>query len=310
MTIRPLHNWQLKLLSLLSAVVLWFFVVGIENTVYLFPESFRVKAHNLSGGVSLAVALPEVKIYVNTGGKDIKSANKNDFEAFVDLSGLGAGSYELPVMASTQNAQVSVLKTDPEKIKVLLAPVGEKEIMIKFSPKGSPAPGYTVKEIKTDTSKAKITAASFVLDEIGSLTADFVLAGTETADTSQNITLALPSGLDLPTESVQIEPEQIKATAVIIPAVSQKTVKINPAVTGNGDLEGIKKQIIVTPASVTVQGEDLFLQTVTQIDTRPIEAGSLLNRTVPLAVELNLPEGVELMEPAPRITVKLASDKF
>jgi len=310
MTVNPLHNWQLKLLSLISAVVLWFFVVGIENTVYLFPETIQVKAHNLGGNVSLATALPEVKIYVNTGGKDIKTSSISDFEAFVDLSGLGEGSYELPVLTSTKNAQVSVLKTDPAKIKVLLAPVGEKEVTIKFSAKGTPAPGYEVKEIKADTSKVKITAARSILDKIVSLNAEVVLAGTETADVIQTVSVVLPPELNLQAESVQIATEQIKATIVIIPAIVEKSLKITPILTGAENLETIRKEIIVMPSAVTVKGEENFLKEMDQVATKPIAAELLQNRSVPLPVELDLPEGLELVAPIPRITLKLASDKF
>jgi YbbR domain-containing protein len=309
MTLKPLHNWQLKLLSLLSAVVLWFFVIGIENTVYLFPENFQVKAHNLGKSVSLATALPEVKIYVNTNGKDIKTTNKNDFEAFVDLSGLGEGSYELPVMASSQNAQVSVLKTDPDKVNVLLSPVVEKQVKIIMSATGSPASGYTVKEFTADTDTVKITAARNILDKINELNLEVPLAGSETADVTRDVIVPLPAGLNLSPENVRLEPPQVTVTAVIVPAMAEKSLKINPVLTGGGDLEAIRKQLIISPASVTVSGEENFLKTQTQIDTEAINADSLLNRTVPFPVELDLPAGLEPTVSV-RITVKLASDKF
>lgn len=305
--IKPFHNWQLKLLSLFSAVVLWFFVVGIENTVYLLPESVRVKAENTGKSVSLAAALPEVKIYINTRGNDPKTINKNDFEAFVDLSGLGAGGYELPVQVGSQNPQVSVLKTDPGTIKILLAPVAEKELAVVAEVKGSPARGYSVKELKTDIKKAKVTAAKNILDQIDSLKVVIALSGTETSDINQTVALEIPAPEGFSEESIRIDPGQVAVTAVIVPSKSEKIVDVRPVVTGSGNIEEIKKLLVMTPSTVSVTGEEKDLQSLTDIETQPIDSGALLNRTLPLYVGLKLPQGVQLADPSLQVGVKISS---
>ncbi len=305
-----LKNWELKLISLLSAVVLWFFVVGIENTVYVMPDSIVVKAQNLGKGVSLTAALPTVKIYVNARGEDIKTVNKNDFEAYVDLSDLSSGDHEVPVQVSSQNPQVSVLKTDPAKINITLAPVAEKEVALNPAIKGLPADGYTVKDLKTDHAKIKLTAAKSILDKIDSVKAVLVLSGTETSDINQNVVPELPAVPDLPKESINMDPEQIILTASIVPLAAQRTITVAPVITGAADNAGIQKYISVSPSAVAVQGEDKILQSLKEISTEPVDINSLLNRTLPLSVTLKLPDGIELADQTQQVTIKLNSDGY
>jgi len=301
---RLLQNWELKLLSLLSAVVLWFFVVGIENTVRLFPENIEVKPVNIGKNITFAENIPQVKVYINTKGSEPKSLSSNDFEASIDLSGLTAGDHELPVKISSKNAQVTVLKSVPEKISIRLAPVAEKEVPVEMEAKGSPHTGFTVQEMKTNTSKAKVTAVQNVLDRIDYIKAVVILDGSETADINQNVTLEIPVA-GLPEASVKIEPEQVVVNAVIVPSATTKTVGIVTALTGAENGEVLSKLLIVTPSAVELRGNEETLKNVTEVKTKPVKAADLLERTIPLAVSLELPDGIELADPAQKITVQI-----
>jgi YbbR domain-containing protein len=302
------HNWRLKLIAVSAAVVLWFFVVGIENSVYLIPEPLTVKMENLGKSVSPSAPLPDVKIYVNARGGETKSLTKNDYEAYVDLSGLGAGSHDLPVLVTNQNAQFPVLKVDPATISVTLAPVGEKEVKLIVESKGAPAAGFTVKEVTTNQQRIKISAANNVLEKIDSLTVYAELSGTETSDVTQSVIPQLPPGLGIPDGTIQRNPEQVTVIAVITPVPGNKTVKIVPVLEG-ADAADLSGQIIAVPATVTVTGEEKKLKDLTEIKTSPVDVGLLINRDLPLAVDLIMPEGVTRIDPNMAISVMLDSSK-
>jgi len=174
--------------------------------------------------------------------------------------------------------------------------------------KGSPAQGYAVKEMKTDIKKAKVTAAKNILDQIDSLKVVVVLSGTETSDINQTVALEIPALAGLSEESVKIVPGQVVVTAVIVPSKSEKIVNVRPVINGAGNLEEIKKLLVITPSTVTISGEEKYLQALTEIETQPIDAGMLLNRTLPLYVGLKLPQGVLLSDPSLQVVVKMVSD--
>ena len=59
-----LNNWQLKVMAIFSSVILWFFVVGIENNSYRFPEDIEIHAVNVPQGLSVASDLGKTKLRI------------------------------------------------------------------------------------------------------------------------------------------------------------------------------------------------------------------------------------------------------
>ena len=68
-----IKNWRLKILALVSAVILWLFVIGIENTVSLFPREIEVEILNMNESVGISQSLPGIKVYVNADKEIIKN---------------------------------------------------------------------------------------------------------------------------------------------------------------------------------------------------------------------------------------------
>jgi len=303
-----LHNWEIKLIALGAAVVLWFFVIGIENSVYRIPDPYPVKMENLGKNFSSAATIPDVKIYVNAKGDDVKNIKPNDYEAYIDLTGLGAGNYDQPVLVTSQNAQYPVLKVDPATVPVTLAPLGEKEVPLTAEVKGVPASGYEVKEVKTDLQTIKVSAANNILEKIDSIKVVVELAGNETADIKQSVTPQVTDGLDLPPDSIKTNPEQVTVTAVITPVSSRKTVNIVPDLQGTY-ASAFADQIVVMPSTITVTGEESLLKNISEIKTEPVNVSLLINRALPLEVALVMPDRVNAVDPGIKTSIMLDTTK-
>jgi YbbR domain-containing protein len=302
------HNWDLKILAVLAAVVLWFYVVGIENAVHVFPEQIAVKTVNLDKNIGLASELSDVKLYLKVSESILPNINANNFDAYVDLADLKQGEYDLPVQVKSDNPQIIVLKVNPEKIHVKLASIAEKEVPVVVSSSGGPKEGYVLKEIKLETEKVKISAAQNLLDRMDSVKAEVLLDGTETGDIKKNVSLAIGSGGTFPNESVTISPDQVVADVIIQPESLTKTVKIEPQVSGTGDTRELLASLVTSPETIEIQGESRALQDLTGVKTEIINVKDLLKRTVPLGVKLILPDGVKLVKEDQEVTV-MVSDK-
>lgn len=306
--IRIFHNFDLKILSLLSAIVLWFFVVGIENTVYGMPEMLEVQAKGIDKNVSLVNTLPPVKLYLRVDEEVLKTLSKNDFEVTIDLSEKGSGEYKVPVSTLSKNPQVSVLKVEPAEVDVQLAPVSEKEVSIVAEFSGNPRSGYAIKEVKPETDKVKIRGAQSVIDEINEVNAVGVLAGSETEDVKQTVTLQIPQREDVPKGSVTAVPEQVVISAVIVAETGQKIVPIKPVITGTTDASSFLEKTIIDPPTVTIQGEEKYLKAISELETEPVNAEAIMNRTIPFPLVLVLPENVSLLNQNQNISIAFKSD--
>lgn len=303
-----LQNWDLKALALLAAFSLWIFVVGIENSIYRMPENLHVQPLNLDYNVSIASVLPSVQVYIKDD-KDIeKTVNKADFNVIVDLKGLKAGEYRLPVSVNSVKSQIRVMKVEPSEIDVKLAPSAEKETKVTLRVVGTPQDGYEVKDYKLEFDKAKIIGAQSYLDAVNEVTATLVLNGSESQAINQNVDLGLPEGKKDLSENIRIVPSEILVSLNIVAKLQQKQQKITPVFSGVSDQATWQKLVRLTPTTVTLEGDSKTMDSLNEIKTQPIDVPTLLAQGGTMKIALDLPDGVSLSSGKNEITVKYSND--
>ncbi len=303
--IKLFHNLHLKILALFAGVILWIFVVGIENSVFILPESLELKTLNMSKSISVETVLPQIKVYVRVDQNSLKTVTKNDFAVSLDLNGLSAGDYQLPVQAESKNPQATVLKTEPATVSIRLVPLAEKEVPVTTSYKGSPMTGFNVKEVTSATTTVHIAAAKSILDRITFVQAEIILNGAEDADVTQTVLLSIPELNGVPKENFHIDPEELSISAVIVPQLQQKIVTIKPVITGSTVTAELMQRVQVLPATVAIQGESTDIKNIETIDTIPVDAAFLERHDQPFEIGLVLPKGVSFVNAAEIIQITL-----
>lgn len=311
-----LNNWQLKLLAFFTAALLWMFVVGIENTVYLFPELLDVKTLDLGKTFSMQEKLTPIKLYIRTEGDIKKTLNKNDFEVSVDLSGKQSGTYDLPVLVSTTNPKISIVKVDPANVKVTIVPVMEKQVKVVTKVKGQPLSGFHLENIENKVEKVKIKAGQSALDKIQQVEAVITLSGTEDTTFKQTVSITLPENLGLTPENISIEPESLELRANIkadalkvttqetleIPSTTQTTV-IVPIILSGASPNFTVQKITPTTMQITIEGDTEEIQKIqyneVSITINLSEISKPGEITIP-AEWIKIPEGTKLKSWSPQ----------
>ncbi len=269
-------NLHLKLLSVFAAVILWLFVVGVENYVHLFPNELQVKVINLGQNVSVANEISPVKVRFKTPNGQL-NVNASDFELFLDAQGLGEGEYSLPVMFTSKNVKVSVVAVEPANLALKLEAITSKEISLKAEMSGSPARDYEIKTFKLDLEKVKLSGAASAISEIQTLPIKISLDGTETADFSRKITLEAPAEWKLAGKTVSFDPAVIQANievrkkpesesgttagtnsssqvnTPVLPGNERKTLMVE--IVEDSDLSSVVKELLPKNILVTVEGK-------------------------------------------------------
>ncbi len=291
-------NLELKILALLSAIVLWFFVVGIENTVYLFPQDLEIQAQNIPKNLTFTSDFAKAKLRLRANQDVIKNLTKSDFEIFVDLRDLEAGDYNLPLSARINNDKVTLIKIEPPNIHVKLEPVIEKEVKIKAFTSGNAQKGYSVKEIRTDMQTAKISGPKSLVDKITMLNAAFELDGTQTTSFKQNVKLTPDKALGTESQNLTITPDQVSVDVTVAADLQQKNVIVKPNIQGSVDLFTIYQKVEVAPFTVVIQGQEDVLNSISYLLTEPLQLEKLKEQHgAPLRAKLVLPKNVSLLNP-------------
>jgi YbbR domain-containing protein len=300
-----LKNWELKILALLAAVVLWFFVVGIENDSHLFQEEVEIQAINVPQGMSVANYLGKAKIRIRADQSLIKNLTVNDFDLSVDLKKAAEGEQTLPVTATSRNNEVTVLKVDPSTVRVVLESVIEKDVKLKVVVSGNPAKGYGVQEVQVTPLTVKVSGGKTLLAGLASINAEVKLDGTETANFKQNIILKLPETVSA-SGTVTLSPEQATVEVTVKEETQQKTLQVKPDLQGSVDLVILSQEVTVAPEQVTVRGKPEALEPLTEIKTEPVALEKL--KDGPVKARLVLPAGISLPESQPNaVTISLTA---
>jgi YbbR domain-containing protein len=204
------NNLHIKFLALLSAIVIWLFVVGVENYVHLFNEELPVKIINLGQNVSVANEISRVKVRYKAPNNQV-TVNAADFDLYLDVQGLGEGEYTLPVNFTSKNVNVHIVAVEPAQLAIKLEAMTSRDIELKSEISGSPSKDYEVKSLKLNLTKVKISGAASAINNLKVLPIKVTLDGTENADFSRKITLAAPEEWKLSGKTVSFDPAVVQA---------------------------------------------------------------------------------------------------
>lgn len=271
---KPLKtNLNLKILSLIFAILLWFFVHLTQSTAGPVMGESSVKVpleiENLAPSLAVLDAPASVFLTVKRAGISLRrqSLKSSDFKASVDLDGKKAGAFrDLPVHAA---APVGFVITGiiPENAEVVVDRESDKTVPLRWKAaeekmfdKISMTPPTVV--VKGPESKVQqVTSAEVQIpDNISSDTTELELS-------------PIPEDiLSRPEENVTVIPQTIVVS--LHRANGVKPVVIQPVLTGSLPADVILETVSVSPATLLVKETDPT-KAVNHLDTTSINLNAI-----------------------------------
>lgn len=293
------NNISLKLLSILAALLLWVFVVGVENYVFALPIEQIVRVNNLGQNVSVANELEKVKIKYKASDSSSPAPSAAEFELSVDASDLSEGQHLLPINFLSKNPKVTIVAVEPASLNLVLEANTSKEISLKQEIKGSPDKDYEVKEIKLDTSKVKVLGAASVVGKLNELNLKISLDGSENADFNRKITLEAPMEWNLKGKTISFDPPTVQAEIKIRKKKVEQPADItsggetadsNTGSTSTDDIlarKTVMAQIVLEGENISGVKETLPQNLLVTIQADDATAALVNNETIKLILNLN-----------------------
>ena len=241
-------NWALKTLSLFFAVFLWYFVVGedkVDMTVSIPVEIVNLP-HNL---VISNQFKKELEVTVSGPRGLIRGISRQDVSRSVDLSKATSGTEvihnELDSIRFPRG--IRVLRIQPANTILLLDRLIQKNLMIKYITRGSPAPNYELVSIFLDPPSITLTGPQAVLESEKFLTTTPIDISGLNGPSLRQVSLDLKTSIaNLIGESVVTARISIKEKTAerVIPSVPVTLGRFNEGLT-----------YIVSPRTVQVVAE-------------------------------------------------------
>lgn len=296
-------DWRTKILAILAATFLWFYVASSSSKVGNFPGSIPLEFRNVPQGLVAISDTQEVQIKLVAEGIVWQRLSASSFEAYVDLAGFNLGTSDLEVKVESKISGVSIVEIKPKKILVRLEPIAKKEVPVSVQISGKPAEGLVADTPVPEPNTVQISGAQSVVDKIFEATAKLTLSG-ESADVTKSVPLMALNSEGQPISNLTFEPAEVKVTVPLSKFGKTKTVGVVAKFTGSPQSGYFVSQVSVDPPTVAVSGKSSVLQSVDAINTKPIDISGI-SQNVARQATLDVPEGISLSDISLKISVKI-----
>lgn len=298
-----ISNWPVKLIAILAATLLWFYVASSESRVGDFPGKLPLEYRNVPEGLETISDVEEVQIKLVAEGIVWQRLSAASFEAYVDLAGLPLGTHELEVKINVKTVGVSIVEIKPNKILVRLEPVAKKEVPVHVQISGKPAEGLVIDIPVSEPETVSVSGAQSVVENIFEATAKLVLSG-ESSDITKSVPLVVLDSEGEIIKNLTFEPKEVKIILPLSKFGKNKTVGVVAKFIGTSAGGFYVSKVEIDPPTVTISGKTANIQNIDSVATRPIDISGI-SASVTKTASLDLPEGTALLGDLERVTVKI-----
>ena len=299
--IERLHkNTKIKIISLLSAIVLWMYVMSVvdpEDTKLY--ENIPITITNLNEIKDLGLVVdPDdnlvTSVYIKGKLSDLQKISANNIDVYGTVSNPIEGQNQLYLRASVNDKVTTEFKSDTIVINLEKSIEEEKNITVNITGVYKD----NVDKVDLDKTKVVVSGPRSSVDSVKYVQATFD-ANKESVDTkSTELELkALDSEMN---EVDHVTLEFNKVTAKVS-YFQQKQVKINPIFSSNESNLVQDQDFTIIPSEINIKGKSDVINNIDSINTKMINVDELgTNNKI---VDLDIPDGINADKDS--VTIKL-----
>jgi len=300
------RNLLAKVIALLVATVLWFFIMNDQNpsiegsftvplTIVNAPEGYKV-THNVD----------EIKIKVRGPRSLFVAVTGSEFKAYVDLNGIAEGKQSVKVQ-TVLPAGFELIETAPETLTFNIDKIVQQKIKTEVIVTGTSAPGTTVAKISPALSNVMIEGPSKAVSQVTRVIGYVSLTGNN-ADFEVAIPLTAVNADGREVEEVKVVPETEQVSVSLARGLSKKIVGIKPITGSDLAANYVLNSIQVDPSKLEIAGEAKLIESLNEINTEKISLKGITKSTKK-DVKLDLPPGITVTNGIVSVIIDIAEKK-
>jgi YbbR domain-containing protein len=281
---------DIKVLSVIFAIALWYYVVGIQGpTIVRNYTKVPVVPINVPNESFVVNNLGYVAITAEGPSKVILGIKDIDFTALIDMAGKEAGDYYLVVETRSPLSNVAIKSVSPDKVKVQLETLSSISLPISVVFQNVPQEFLPDNPIVSPSSATVLGPESALrnVDKVY-VTVDFKSIGGEDTYTLP-IQIAMKEGST--NEHVYINPASCAVVIRKLTSGVNLTLPITANIQGTSYSGFGLKSVTVSPNTILVKGSYDVLSKIYSIQTLPIDISNLTKPT-DFNINIVLPDGV------------------
>lgn len=297
------NNSKIKIISLLSAMVLWMYVMAIvdpEETKLFENIPVTITNKNELNEKDLVI-YPEqdltTNIYVTGKLSNLKKVTKDDINVYGQINNPLEGNNEIYLKVSTSQ-RVNYDFKNPVMI-VTLEKIISEDKSIKVDITGSGKNNVDNIMLQDNIDKVSISGPRSLVNKVKRVVGTVKVNG-EINDFSQSIKLEPVDAKGKVVEGIELEKDSVNVNITLL---TQKTVPITLKLSDNGE-SGVN--YTMSQNTVTIKGKKDIVDSINDIETQPVKLSEILPGTSK-DIYLQVPSGITIE--TKYITIKKNSEE-
>ena len=297
------YNSKIKIISLLSAMVLWMYVMAIvdpEETKLFENIPVTITNKNELNERDLVI-YPEqdltTNIYVTGKLSNLKKVTKDDINVYGQINNPLEGNNEIYLKVSTSQ-RVNYDFKNPVMI-VTLEKIISEDKSIKVDITGSGKNNVDNIMLQDNIDKVSISGPRSLVNKVKRVVGTVKVSG-ELNDFSQSIKLEPVDANGKVVEGIELEKDSVNVNITLL---TQKTVPITLKLSDNSE-SGVN--YTMSQNTVTIKGKKDIVDSINDIETQPVKLSEILPGTSK-DIYLQVPSGITIE--TKYITIKKNSEE-
>lgn len=279
-----------KIVALLSAVALWFYVMDTQNPTINGSYNVPLTMANIPTGYKAVFKEQSINVKLSAPRSYFIDYSVNNIRAFANLQNYSAeGEYEIPIEASFPKG-FELESISPSIIHVKLDPFIERQIAADVVITGMPVENSVVRALEKSSTSLTLIGPKTAVENVQRVMGYIGLNGNaETFDILVPMTAIDGDGREV--KGVRVAPSVITVTVYIERELKKKNVSVVPNISVP-DGRSIS-ELTINPQTVEIVGKEEIVNSIDSIKTEPLNF--LVNaKTFTGKLRLELPEGVTI----------------
>lgn len=284
------YNSKIKIISLLSAMVLWMYVMAIvdpEETKLFENIPVTITNKNELNERDLVI-YPEqdltTNIYVTGKLSNLKKVTKDDINVYGQINNPLEGNNEIYLKVSTSQ-RVNYDFKNPVMI-VTLEKIISEDKSIKVDITGSGKNNVDNIMLQDNIDKVSISGPRSLVNKVKRVAGTVKVSG-ESNNFSQSIKLEPVDANGKVVEGVELEKDSVNVNIILL---AQKTVPIILKLSDNSE-SGVN--YTMSQNTVTIKGKKDIVDSINNIETQPVKLSEILPGTSK-DIYLQVPSGITI----------------
>lgn len=264
-------KWQLKIICLILAIVLWFFIINEQNPQSEGSYTVPVVVENLDSQF-ITSNVPKT-VYVRLSGprNTIINVDPSTIKAYIDLSDAQEGEMDVPVHVEIPTG-TELKKQSIATAKIMVDVYTVQEFVLTPNLTGRMEDDTFVSSLKMVPEKVVVSGARRLIQQVEQAVVE-IPVGDRTEDFSLMTPIRLLAADGSRVEGLEMTPWQSNVRVAIGRNGAVKEVPVHAQT--NGDPAVSVSAVTVSPATVTAKGDANILKNLSRIDLPALDVTGL-----------------------------------